>query len=63
MLCTGQLSCKYEFRSLTNPMEQSRETNSLSASQQIPRLLWNAEIRCRPPEPHESYPHIPALFI
>jgi hypothetical protein len=57
---------------ITNSMEQSPswETNNHSASQEIPRLVRNPKVRYRVhsapgpyPEPHESSPHPPALFL
>jgi hypothetical protein len=45
---------------LSNSKEQSPacETNSFSASQEIPHIFWNPEVHCRI---HQSPPHVPIL--
>jgi hypothetical protein len=61
------------WHAITNSMEQSpcSEANSRSASQTIPRLLWNQNVnfvryefaKGSYPEPDEPNPPLPTLFI
>jgi hypothetical protein len=60
---------KYISNEVTNSMELNLylEATNHSASQEIPRLLWNPKVYCcfrkSPlPEPDASSPHIPTLL-
>ena len=64
----------HKFKFVTNCMEQSPswEANWSSASQEIPRILWNPEVHyplsrkpaaCPHPEPDQSSPRSPSYFL